>query len=131
MRFSQVPIRGSSSPRVRTPVFAIGRRVRVGCSADSPRRVTLTDDVGTSTLGTLSDGSEVEILAWRPLGSGTRYQVRATQHNLEGWLTVGDLCAAQAIVSSVPKAPPIPAATRPASQRAPESRNPKPRRDKP
>ena len=55
MRYGQVPIRGSSSPRVRTPVFAIGRRVRVGCSADSPRRVTLTDDVGKRPLFTVDE----------------------------------------------------------------------------
>jgi hypothetical protein len=128
MRFGQGPFRGSSSPHIRTPVFAIGRRVRVACPVNSARRVTLTDDLGTNMVGTLSDGSEVEILAWRPLGGGTRYQVRATRNNLEGWLAVGDLCATQAVTSSTPKAPPIPSATRPALQRAPVS--PKPRRGK-
>src|SRR5262249_58845287 len=40
----------------------------------------------------LADGTEVEILAWRPRGfHGTRYRVRATRDGLEGWLAVDNL----------------------------------------
>ena len=46
MRFSQGPFRASSPVRVRAPVFAVGRRVYVACSGDSPARVTLTDEAG-------------------------------------------------------------------------------------
>src|SRR2546428_12016719 len=87
MRFSQGPSRGPSPERVRVPVFAIGRRVRVACAGGNSAGVTLTDDTGTNALGSLSDGSEGEILAWRPRGAeGTRDPGRATRNAPGGWL---------------------------------------------
>jgi hypothetical protein len=72
-------------------VFAVGRRVFVACSGASLAGVTLTDDSGASAGGSLRDGAEVEIIAWRPLGSqGTRYRVRSSR-GVEGWLGVADL----------------------------------------
>jgi hypothetical protein len=107
MRFAQGPFRGSSPLRVRVPVFAVGRRVYVTCSGRAAH-VALTDDVGANALASLTDGSEVEILAWRPRGfGGTRYRVRTTRNGLEGWLAVGDLRSAQSAVSSASTEPPV------------------------
>lgn len=84
----------SASVRGRTPsvVFAIGRRVFVACTVARLTRVTLTDDSGQTARGSLRDGVEVEIVAWRPHGpQGTRYLVRAANDGLEGWLGAGDV----------------------------------------
>src|SRR5438128_1056016 len=79
-------------------------------SQDGPARVPLTDYAGTNALATLADGNEVEILAWRPGGSGTRYRVRSAPDGLEGWLGVGNLRSARSAVSPAPTAPARPAA---------------------
>ena len=84
----------SAPPRTRGSalVFAVGRRAFVVCAAAQLAGVTLTDDSGATALGTLRDGAEVEIVAWRPLGSrGTRYLVRSSREGIEGWLGVADL----------------------------------------
>jgi hypothetical protein len=47
----------------------------------------LKDDAGAVARSSLSDGTEVEIVAWRPGRFGdTRYRVRSTGTGLEGWL---------------------------------------------
>jgi hypothetical protein len=82
------------APLVRTQssVFAVGRRVYVSCAGDPLAQVALTDDRGADARTGLADGTEVEILAWRPRKShGTRYRVRATRDGLEGWLAVDNL----------------------------------------
>src|SRR6185295_15946437 len=108
-----MPFAFYSSPR-RTPartggafVLAVGRRVYVARSKDGPRRVALMDDGGASTLGSLVDGNEVEILAWLPRGSGTRYRVRSTREGLEGWLGVANLRGARTAISAAAPALPI------------------------
>jgi hypothetical protein len=64
-------------------------------------RVALMDEAGGTVLGDLAAGAEVEILGWRPSGSrGVRYQVRATQGGLEGWLGVASLRDPKAVVAS-------------------------------
>src|SRR3989475_4401126 len=108
MPFSQ-SFRRSSPARARGPVLAVGRRGYVARSEDGPARVTLTDDAGANALATLADGNEVEILAWRPRGSGTRYRVRSTRDGLEGWLGVGNLRSAQSAVLPAPTRPAAPA----------------------
>jgi len=91
MRSSQGPFRGSP-PRVRGAVFAVGRRVYVTASRDSPAQVTSTGDIQASALANLADGTEVEILGWRPHGSGgTRYRIRAMPDGVEGWVAVTNL----------------------------------------
>jgi hypothetical protein len=83
-----------ASLRGRTPstVFPIGRRVFVACTGASLTRVTLTDDSGETPRGSLRDGAEVEIVAWRPHGPrGTRYLVRAASKALEGWLGAAEV----------------------------------------
>jgi hypothetical protein len=68
--------------------------------------VTLTDAAGADALTRLADGTEVEILAWRPRGSdGTRYCVRATHNGLVGWLPVDNLRNTRAAVPVAAEAP--------------------------
>jgi hypothetical protein len=74
------------------PVLAVGRRVLVNGNGDGSRRVTLTDPTGTTATGLLADGTEVEILAWQPRGAGgTRYRIRATTGDVQGWLAAANL----------------------------------------
>jgi hypothetical protein len=83
--------RASSRPRTsaKGTVFAVGRRVYVACSV---ARVTLTDEAGEKSVGSLKRGTQVEIVAWRPLGpDGTRYRVRSPLTGVEGWLGVGNI----------------------------------------
>jgi hypothetical protein len=99
--------------RTQTSVFAVGRRVYVSCAGDRLAQVALTNDAGADARTGLADGTEVEILAWRPRGfHGTRYRVRATRDGLEGWLAVDNLRSTPSACSA-PIAPP-PAATDPA-----------------
>jgi len=101
-----------AAPLVRTQasVFAVGRRVYVACAGDGLAQVALTDDAGTDARTRLADGTEVEILAWRPRGfHGTRYRVRATRDGLEGWLAVDNLRSTPSACSA-PIAPPAAAA---------------------
>jgi hypothetical protein len=93
--------------RRRTSVFAVGRRVYVACAGDRPAHVALTDDAGADARARLADGTEVEILAWRPRGAGdTRYCVRSTRDGLEGWLAVDNLRSTQSAVSAPTEPPP-------------------------
>lgn len=76
------------------PVLGVGRRVLVACSSDGQRRATLTDEKGITPLGSLGDGTEVEIQAWQPRGvGGPRYRVRAVGDGVEGWIGAGSLRA--------------------------------------
>jgi hypothetical protein len=98
--------RAPAPVRVRVAVFAVGRRVYVACAGDRSGPATLTDDSGKRALGSLSDGTEVAILAWRPGWAGTtRYRVRATASGFEGWLPVGNLRGTEAAISPVASAP--------------------------
>src|SRR5262245_26795058 len=115
----------SRSPRRPTPsrstdpIFGVGRQVFVDCPGGREDRTVLSDDKG-AVLGSLIDGAEVEILAWLPRGSATRYLVRATHKELSGWLDAANLRttrvprSAEAIVKSAVAAawiPPQPATT--------------------
>jgi hypothetical protein len=96
-----------AAPLVRSQVsvFAVGRRVYVACAGDGLPHVALTDDAGADARTRLTDGTEVEILAWRPRKShGTRYRVRATRDGLEGWLAVDNLRNTPSAISA-PTAP--------------------------
>jgi hypothetical protein len=78
------PLPGDGRPG-RTLVFSVGRRFFVNGPAGG---VPLTDDAGRDTAQRLADGTEVEIVAWRPRGrAGTRYRVQSTgEVRAEGWL---------------------------------------------
>jgi len=98
------PLRGAG------PVLSIGRRVFVNCPRDGAGRVLLADDAGRTEATSLADGAEVEILAWRPRGSGgTRYRVHSMRDGLEGWLAAENLRACRLPVSPespLPATPP-------------------------
>jgi hypothetical protein len=112
--------RAAPLARTQASVFAVGRRVYVACAGDRLAHVALTDDAGADARTLLADGTEVEILAWRPRGShGTRNRVRSTRNGLEGWLAVDNL-RSTAFAVSAPIEPP-PAATGSAPLRATES----------
>jgi hypothetical protein len=106
MESFQRGFRAATPVRRHVSVFAVGRRVYVASSGDRPAHVALTDDAGADARTRLADGAEVEILAWRPRGSGgTRYRVRSTRNGLEGWLAVDNLRSTQSAVSA-PAEPP-------------------------
>jgi hypothetical protein len=102
MGFFQSSFRARLPVRTRAPIFAVGRRVEVVSPRHSPARLTSTAD-GADALTSLADGTEVEILAWRPRSSGTHYRVRSTRAGLEGWLAGGSLRSAES--ASVPPTP--------------------------
>src|SRR5262245_51243149 len=109
--------RAAPPVRMRASVFAVGRRVYVACAGDRLAHVALTDDAGAHARTGLADGTEVEILAWRPRGShGTRYHVRVTRDGREGWLAVDNLRSTPS-AGSAPISP-APAATGPEPLRA-------------
>lgn len=92
MSFPRGPRRGSIPARVRGVVLAVGRRVPVRSTDGDRARVALMDDGDTSVGRYLVDGTEVEIVGWRPGGSrGVRYQVRTTHDGLEGWVAEASL----------------------------------------
>jgi len=71
----------------------------VSATRDSPARVTPTDDLDAAALAHLSDGTVVEVLAWRPRGSGdTRYKIRAGD-GVEGWLAVANLRSTEVAIT--------------------------------
>lgn len=74
------------------PILSVGRRVFVNCRRADSRSVPLADDDGRIDRLSLPDGAEVEILAWRPRGTGgPRYRVHAMRDGVEGWLGADDL----------------------------------------
>ena len=81
-------------------VFAVGRRVYVACVGNRLAHVALTDDAGADARTHLTDGTEVEILAWRPRKfDGTRYRVRVTREGFEGWLAGDNLRSTPVAIS--------------------------------
>ena len=103
----QMWFRAAAPVRRHGSVFAVGRRVFVASSGDRPAHVALTDDAGADARTRLADGTEVEILAWRPRGFGdTRYRVRSTRNGLEGWLAVDNLRSTQSAVPAPTEPPP-------------------------
>jgi hypothetical protein len=80
--------------------------------------VTLTDEGGKKPVASLSDGTEVAILGWRPGWAGAaRYHVRATESADEGWLGVANIRRTDA----APAAPTAAPTTAPAPVPHPES----------
>jgi hypothetical protein len=114
MGFPRGPLRRPAPPRAHVAVFAVGQRVYVACADAPSARATLTDEADKKPLASLGDGTAVAILAWRPGWSGgTRYRVRATDSDLEGWLPVGSLRSTKVAVTPAPDAPAPPDVTPP------------------
>ena len=108
MAFRRGQARVPAPVRVRPSVFAVGRRVYVASGGDRAP-VTLMD-ADKKPLGTVHDGTEVAILAWRPDWYGTTwYRIRTTAAGLVGWLPVGNLRVTESAASLVPAAAPPPA----------------------
>lgn len=85
----QRPARPAGPARV---VLAVGQRAFVHSAADVARTVFLTNDRGIPGDRALRDGTEVEILGWRPRGSnGTRYRVCDRAVGTDGWLAAEEL----------------------------------------
>lgn len=106
MPFPRGPRREPVPARVHDAVLAVGRRVSVTASEGFSTRVTLMDEGGDVSVGSLVAGAEVEIVGWRPSGShGVRYQVRATRDGLEGWVTAASLRDPVAPTFRVPEQP--------------------------
>jgi hypothetical protein len=92
----------------------------VACAEGSQAGVTLTDDGGATSVATATDGTAVDIVAWRPNGAqGTRYCVRSFAGGFEGWLPATNLRRSLSPVS-LPPARPAPA--RPENVRESERR---------
>jgi hypothetical protein len=73
-------------------VLAVGQRAFVHSPADVARTVLLTNERGIPGDCALRDGTEVEIVGWRPRGqSGTRYRVCDRADGSDGWLAAEEL----------------------------------------
>jgi hypothetical protein len=75
-------------------IIPIGGRVFMHCRAGASRSVPLADESGRELSGTsLTDGVEVQVVAWRPRGpTDTRYRVRTIAgERLEGWVFAQEL----------------------------------------
>jgi hypothetical protein len=121
------PARGARSPSAADdsgPVFSVGRQVFINCPGGREDRASLVDEKGAVVVGTLIDGAEVEIVAWVPRRSATRYLVRSTRNELTGWIGAGQLRATR--MPRLPESPAKPASG--ASWIAPRSPAKAPRR---
>jgi hypothetical protein len=88
-------------------VLAVGQRVFVNTPPNVGYGVLLTDDHGIPGAVALRDGTEVEVLAWRPRGSaGTRYRVCDRSDGADGWLAAEELRATA--IRTTPEPPPAP-----------------------
>ena len=86
-------------------VLAVGQRAFVHSPANVSYGVLLTDNNGNPGAVSLRDGTEVEVLAWRPRGSaGTRYRVCDRSDGADGWLAAEELRATA--VRATPEPPP-------------------------
>ena len=88
--------RDRSAPRLpsrKSPVIAVGQRVFVNCPSDPSGSVALENQNGKVLPGMhLTDGVEVEVVAWRPRVAGdAHYRVRAPASGTDGWLPAGNL----------------------------------------
>jgi len=116
-----VPVGGPPASKDR-PALAVGSRAVV-TGRERGSDVVLTDDSGTIVVGTIADGTEVEVVAWRPRrGGDTRYRVAPGAGRPEGWLHATSLrpcevVAAPKRVEVTPPRTPAPSAPPRASER--------------
>ena len=120
MAFPSSSRRSLPRPPRLSVVLAVGQHVFVNALGMPPRPVALGDESGALLSGQyLSDGVEVEVVAWRPRGAtDTRYRVRAGD-GVVGWLPAGNLRR-----SFVP--PPLPASPTSAQAMVPTEANGRP-----
>jgi hypothetical protein len=92
------------------PVLAVGQRVFVNTLGERSGSVALGDVSGKILSAMhLVDGTEVQVVAWRPNGrSNTRYRVHSLQ-GADGWLAAENLRSAlTAIAPDEPPTAPTP-----------------------
>jgi hypothetical protein len=105
MGFGSSRSRIAGTPPASRVVLAVGRRVFIN-RPGTTGPVSLTDEHGIPAATVLSDGDEVEIVAWRPRGaSGTRYRVRSRPSGADGWLGAEELRATASRPIPEPSAP--------------------------
>lgn len=86
-------------------VLAVGQRAFVHSSAQHGHFVSLTNEHGVPGDTVLRDGSEIEVLAWRPRGiDGTRYRIRRCADGVDGWLAAEELRTTPARATAEPEA---------------------------
>ena len=91
MAYNRSPLPRQSAPSLRNElVLAVGGRAYINLPDPDPRRAgyvpMLGDDPTPNETG-LSEGQEVEILAWRPQARhGLSYQVRRLADGRQCWL---------------------------------------------
>jgi hypothetical protein len=90
MPFQARSPRGAATAGNTGPVFGVGRQLFVDCPGGREDRAPLHDEKG-AVIGSLVDGTEVEVVAWMPRGTATRYLVRATRVERSGWIGVANL----------------------------------------
>jgi len=81
------PARGGE----KAPVFAVGQRAFVDGVKAGNGSVLLMDAASTTAVGSLEDGTEVEITEWVPRGPATRYRVRSKAGGIVGWVAATSL----------------------------------------
>jgi hypothetical protein len=92
-------------------VLAVGQRAFVHSPAQQSHVVFLTNEHGIPGDTVLRDGSEIEVVAWRPRGlDGTRYRIRGCADGADGWLAAEELRT-----TAAPATPDEHAATAPAA----------------
>ena len=73
-------------------VLAVGQRAFVNAPSEAAKLVLLTNDQGVRGDSALRDGTEVEIIGWRPRGArGTRYRVCDRSCGSDGWVAAEEL----------------------------------------
>jgi hypothetical protein len=87
----RIPHEAARAPK--EPVLAIGGSAIIRSRDAKLRRVSLTNDDGTTVLTTVGEGIGVEITAWLPRRSaGALYRVRTTTgEKQEGWVSAASL----------------------------------------
>ena len=102
-------------------VLAVGMRAIVRSRGEGLGRAALTDEDGTASLGTLADGVEVEVTAWRPRrGMGALYRVRPSRGGTEGWVNASNL---EAVPRPRERPAPQPPPATPRAKATPRSRD--------
>ena len=91
MPFPARSVRKPGTSAQNGPIFAVGQQAFIDCPGGREDRASLLDEKGAVVVGSLIDGTEVEIVGWVPRGSATRYFVRSTRSQLAGWLGVAHL----------------------------------------
>jgi hypothetical protein len=121
MKFDNRPTIPVLRKPVRLPPISVGRHVFVNGAPNPTERldpVPLTDDADMRTLRTLTDGEEVEVLAWRQR-QPVRYHVRCIADGAEGWVAAESLRASR---TPVPEVTPENRASEPAAPAVPDTR---------